>query len=356
MKILMLVNWSVNKKNFNKSELQSSNFFDGKEYWFFKNILSQNDKIDVIGLETCPKISKFEYRFFKVYIFQTIKNLFKFNSYDVVISHGANSGIILALIRRFFKTRYKHVLFDIGSFRSAEKGNGFVNKLIKFASKSIDYVFYHSSSQLNYYSEEFPWLVNKSKFLRFGVDLNYFKIGKKTKPIYSGICIGSSMRDWETFFKAIDKMNVHLPFLVLGKEKSDFTNLNVPNNVVFIRSVSSEKMKELIQKSIIGILPLKNYNYSYGQMTFLDQGALKLPLVAAYTNSLKDYGENGKTCLFYEPENYIDLRNKIIELLNNNQKRESLSENNYEFIRKYCDENKLGEEVYKELALILYEI
>ena len=143
MKILMLVNWPVNKKNFNKSELQSSNFFDGKEYWFFKNILNQNDKIDVIGLETCPKISKFEYRFFKVYIFQTIKNLFKFNSYDVVISHGANSGIILAFIRRFFKTRYKHVLFDIGSFRSAEKGNGFVNKLIKFASKSIDYVFYH---------------------------------------------------------------------------------------------------------------------------------------------------------------------------------------------------------------------
>ncbi len=354
MKILMLVNWRVEKKSFNTRNLQEPDFFNGKEYWFFKNNLSCEDEIDVIGLETCSFISKIEYKLFKVYIFQTIKNLFKFKKYDIVISHGANSGIVLAFIRRLIKTKYKHVLFDIGSFRSGSHKNGPIDKIIKYASKSIDYVFYHSSGQFQYYKKEFPWLLNKSEFVKFGIDLEYFNKMKKCEKKFDGICIGSSFRDWETFFKAVDcsELSNH-KFLVLGRDKEYFNKLNVPSNILFMNKVSSNRMIELINLSKISIIPLKSFEFSYAQMTFLDQGYLGIPIIAGKTMSLVDYGVDGKTCLFYQPEDFFDLRKKIQLLLNSEALRKELADNNRKYILKECDQQLMGKIVCLKLRQLV---
>lgn len=31
--------------------------------------------------------------------------------------------------------------------------------------KAFDYMVYHTSSQIDYYKDQFPWLVHKSKFI-----------------------------------------------------------------------------------------------------------------------------------------------------------------------------------------------
>lgn len=53
------------------------------------------------------------------------------------------------------------------------------------------------------------------------------------------------------------------------------------------------------------VLPLESFNYSYGQMTFLQQMALGKCVIAANVPSLNGYAEDKKTAVFYEAKTKI---------------------------------------------------
>ena len=113
------------------------------------------------------------------------------------------SAVVICLWRRLFKTKAKHIVFDIGSFASASE-SGFSLKLMQFVSKSLDGLIYHMSDQRSYYERFFPWIVEKSKFIRYGADFDFFGIGQETeflnKPYI--VCAGKNKCDWDTVVKA----------------------------------------------------------------------------------------------------------------------------------------------------------
>ena len=133
----------------------------------------EKPEVDVIDVSSFSWLEHFEKEKIRFYVWQTLKVIPRLGQYDLIVSHGMQSGVVLSLFRRIFKTKAKHIVFDIGSFNSAAE-SGFALKLMQFASKSIDSLIYHTSSQLDYYRKFFPWLVEKSQFIRFGTDLEFF--------------------------------------------------------------------------------------------------------------------------------------------------------------------------------------
>ena len=69
---------------------------------------------------------------------------------------------------------------DISSFHQAYT-SGIIHRLSQFSSKAFDYMVYHTSSQIDYYKDQFPWLVHKSKFIHVGVDYDYWKLKKLSR-------------------------------------------------------------------------------------------------------------------------------------------------------------------------------
>ena len=139
MKILMLVNWKVERCKAKPDKKQPADFLvDGEPYWFYK-YFSSNVQVDVIDVSHIKWIEDIERNVFHVHVTQGIKAIPKLDKYDLVVSHGMTSAVVIALWRRFFKTKAKHIVFDIGCFNSAAK-SGFVMKLMQFASKSIDFI------------------------------------------------------------------------------------------------------------------------------------------------------------------------------------------------------------------------
>ena len=95
MKILMLVNWKVAYENQIPEGKQPPDYVvPGQKYWFFR-YLSDDISVDVVDIRSFPWLERFEKEKIRFYIWQTLKVLPKLNQYDLVLSHGMQSGIIV---------------------------------------------------------------------------------------------------------------------------------------------------------------------------------------------------------------------------------------------------------------------
>ena len=66
--------------------------------------------MDVADIHTFPWLEHFEKETLRFYVVQTLKVLFKLNRYDLIVSHGMQSGVVLSLIRRLWKSKAKHIV------------------------------------------------------------------------------------------------------------------------------------------------------------------------------------------------------------------------------------------------------
>lgn len=344
MKILMLVNWKIEYCNDIPADKQPPDYYiKGKPYWFFR-YFKEKPEVDVVDVSSFPWLERVEKNKLRFYVWQTLKVLPKLHKYDLILSHGAQSGVVLSLIRRIFKTKAKHILFDIGSFNSAAE-SGFALKLMQFASESMDGVIYHTSSQEEYYNKFFPWIVEKSKFIRFGTDMDFFDPADlqdaEDKDTYI-ICVGYSKRDWNTVVRAYQMLQTDVKLRFVGHVEEKFERVPGIEQIPFV------PIKELIRQiynAKFSVLPLESFNYSYGQMTLMQQMALGKCVVAARVPSLVDYIYDGETALLYEPQNAEDLAKQMRMALENAQLRQNVEKNAREWLSVQCNEEIMAEKI-----------
>ena len=355
MKILFLPNWKVEYCTNKPSDKQPPDYYvKGQDYWFFR-YFEDKPEVDVLDISSTKWLESFEKSRIKFYIWQALRAIPKLNKYDIVISHGMQSGVVVSLWRKILKTRCKHVVFDIGSFNSAAESGGAL-KLMQLASNSIDGIIYHTSSQKEYYQKFFPWLVDRSRFIRFGTDADFFatdeneNLSVEEKEKYC-ICVGYAKRDWDTVSEAFKMAGcTDLELRMIGHVEDKFKGIPGINQ---IERVPIKELIEQIKHASFGILPLKSFNYSYGQMTLMQQMALGKTVIASKVPSLVDYVEDMKTAVLYEPENVKELSQKIKMLVLDDKLRNEIGSNAKDFIHDTCNETIMAKEIEGFLKSLL---
>ena len=344
MKILMLVNWKIHYLNKKPDNIQPPDYYvKNEKYWFFK-YWPKDVEVDVVDISSIKFIEKFEKNIFRFYIIQTLKILPRLKNYDLVISHGAQSGIFLSFIRKLFKLKYPpHIVFDIGSFNSA-KETGKVLKFMQYASKSINALIYHTSTQRQYYDKFYPWLVKNSIFIPFGTDIDYFNdfnhVNSQNKFI---LCVGYAKRDWDTLIKAflsIDQDKVSLK--IIGKNDLVIDD----SRIILVPFIPIKNLIDEIKKSLFIVLPLKEYNYSYGQMTLLQSMALGKAVIVSKVSSMIDYVDDGENAIFYESGNLKQLRQGIKLLLGNYDLINTIGTNARNSVIQKYSEQEMSMKIY----------
>lgn len=354
MKILMLVNWKIEYCESKPIDKQPPDYYtEGEPYWFYRYFKEQPE-VDVIDIKSFPWLERFEKNTLRFYIWQAFRAIPKLGKYDLIISHGMQSGVVLSLWRRLFKTKAKHIVFDIGSFNSAAE-EGFALKLMQFASKSIDGIIYHTSSQIGYYKKFFPWIVEKSKFIKFGTDLEFFDSSVLKENKDNGnyiICLGYSKRDWDTVINAYQRLDTDVKLRLVGHVEDKYREIKGVEQVPFlpIREVIDE-----IYNSRFCVLPLESFNYSYGQMTLMQQMALGKCVIAAKVPSLVDYIEDGKTAVMYEPKNVKELAYKMQALIEEEFERERIAYSGKRYLEEQCNEVIMATEIEKYIQVLQKE-
>lgn len=350
MRILMLVNWKVKYCNEIPADKQPPDYVvPGQKYWFFR-YLPDDAEVDVVDCSSFPQLEKFEKNKLRFYIWQTLKIIPRLNQYDVVLSHGMQSGIVLCLWRRLFgKGKYRHIVFDIGAFNSA-KESGKSLKLMQFASKSLDGVIYHTGSQISYYEKCHPWLPDKSVYIPFGTDTEFFegtsqdgREEKEEKPYI--LSIGYNKRDWDTLLAAYRKTDRKYNLKLIGNP--DAVTGTDRNGIEALPPTGIRELMRLIQGEAFGVLPLKSFNYSFGQMTLLQQMAMGKAVISADVPSLRDYVENGTDGWLYEPEQEDDLAEKIQKWMDCPETVAVLGQNAQKAISEKFNEKQMAVQIWE---------
>lgn len=362
MRILMLVNWKVAKCKVPPDDRQPPDYFaENTPYWFFR-YFKEKPVVDVVDISSFSWLEGFEKDLLRFYIWQTLRVLGRIRNYDVILSHGMQSGVVLSLFRRLFRTKARHIVFDIGSFNSAATSGGAL-KLMQFASRSIDGVIYHTSLQKRYYEEFFPWIVPKASFIRYGADEEFFSGWKKEdENITDGdiLCVGYSKRDWDTLYHAYKMLEDEL---LIGKNKNKI-RLRLIGKPEFHKEdpaicclpfVPVKKLAEEINRALFCVVPLESFLYSYGQMTLLQQMAMGKAVIAAKVPSLVDYGKDKETLLFYEPGKAEDLKCKMELLLKDGNMRKDLGARAKKAIEYEWNEKKMAAEIENVIHRIVKE-
>ena len=356
MKVLMLVNWKIKYCKRKPVDKQPADYYaEDAPYWFYR-YFKKIPEVDVVDISSFKWLEDFEKKKLRFYIWQTLRVIPRLKKYDLIISHGMQSGIVLGLWRRIFKIKTKHIVFDIGSFNSAAE-TGWALKLMQFASKSLDGVIYHTSSQKNYYEQFFPWIIEKSQFIRFGIDFDFFDtmdlMKVKNKNQYM-LCVGYAKRDWDTLIQAYQQMDTDIELRLVGHIEEKYKGIRGVEQVEF---VPIRELMAQIHAACFCILPLDSFQYSYGQMTLLQQMALKKMVIAARVPSLIDYVNESKGVLFYQARQIECCKEVLAEAL---QKGilywNDMGKKAHNYIKYDCNEKIMAKDIERFLEKIYLEI
>ena len=129
---------------------------------------------------------------------------------------------------------------------------------------------------------------------------------------------------------------------LIGGRKKQFENIN---GVVQIPYLPVNDFIKQVRGAEFCILPLEPVPFSFGQMRLLQQMALRKCVIVSDAPSIMDYVEDGKTALVYRSADIEDLCNRITTLNADDEEREKIETNAFEFVKQICNERKMAEEI-----------
>jgi len=344
MKALFLPNWKVHHLHNENIEIQNPDkVINTSSYWFFRYWPEKNLEVEVIDYSKLPVIHSIEKNLLHFYVIQTLKAFLKLKKYDLIISHGAQSAILLAFIRSLLGVKNPpHIIIDVGCLNGGRTRQPELS-IFQFAMHSISGVIYHASSQKLHYDRYFLSLAKRAFFVPFGVDVEFFKPLNVKQEDYI-LSIGYKFRDWKTLIRAYSQIKTNTILKIVGPKNLD---IELPKNVYIQPYVPINTLKELIAKSKFIILPLINLPYAHGQMTLLQSMAMGKAVIVTKVPSTVDYVNDNEDALFVKLNNIDDMKNKIEYLLNNPYDIKKLGENARKSVENKFTEKHMAEGIYK---------
>jgi len=348
-RILTLVNWDVHEESSQYKDIQSPNIFEkNKAYWFFRYWPEKNFKVDVIDYSKLHVIHLIEKNLLRFYVIQTLKAFLKYKEYDLIISHGAQSAILLAFIYSLLNIRYPpHIIIDVGCLNGGRTRQPEL-LIFQFAMRSISGLIYHASLQKQHYDKYFPTLSQRCFFVPFGVDVDFFKPINLEQENYI-LSIGYKFRDWCMLIDAYSQIKTNTILKIVGPKK---LNIKLPKNVHLQSYVPINKLKEFIAKAKFIVLPLINLPYAHGQMTLLQSMAMGKAVIVTKVPSTVDYVNDNEDALFVKLNDTDDMKTKIEYLLDNPVEIKRLGENARKSVENKFTEFHMAEGIYKACKLL----
>lgn len=269
--------------------------------------------------------------------------------YDIVISHGAQSGLLLSLLRTLtLRRRPSHLIFDIGGMNGG-RNKRIENLLISFALQSNPYIIVHSRIILENYRRTYKNLLSRTWYIPFGVDVDDFSAGRMDEEGGQYVLsFGASKRDYPTLLEAWQYLDTDVRLRIIGR-KGDPTH----SNVEYIERISIGELRRQIINSLFVVIPLPVFNYSYGQMSFLQSMSLGKAVVVTETPSSVDYIKHGHGAVLVRPYDVENMRDTLARLLDDRELLAELSAKARPYVVENFSERKMAAAVFEVIQTIL---
>jgi len=157
-----------------------------------------------------------------------------------------------------------------------------------------------------------------------------FHLLLKEKPEYFLVIVGKKGWLYEEIFNKVKE-------------------LNLKNKVIFTGYLEEQELGYVYQNASLFVLP--SFYEGFG-IPILEAMNFNCPVISSFTSSLPEIG--GDACLYFEPSSSQDLKNKMLEFLENEQLRKELVKKGKERVKLFSWE-KCGEETLEVIKSTIEE-
>lgn len=343
MKILFIPNWHVTSLELDDPGIAAPDkVVAGQCYWFFRHF-KERPAVDVLDIGHESWWRKVEHKI-KFYICQPVKAFVRRNRYDVVLSHGAQSGLVYELLASFCRKKPLHVMLDIGGLNGA-RINKIETPLIRFALRKAPVVIVHSSRQLEFYRQHYPKLYPKAHFVPFGTDFDFFSdasAGSRTGERVL-LSVGYAKRDYKTLCEAWRRSQVGDYKLKIVGDDSLAMEYEDCQSIFFSKKVPITSLMKLTHSCAAVVVPLPEYMYSYGQMTILQSMAMAKPMIVTRTTSTADYIAAAPGVIAVEPGDVASMTQAIERMCTASPADlEKMGKANQDYVKSHFGEQQMA--------------
>jgi len=359
LKNILYVFGSGRLKRINSKEIDSEEFF----YGFFY-LLKKYKNVDAIEMNKEVKLTKIIPKIFLFFdkslrkistlpfymsLICNSSNFKKIKKSDILIVTNDRLGLSIlpmVILTKIFKKIDLYIIV-MGLFNKDRS-----NKLINFFFKVIISFFLNIGKKFIFLGEgeyknaclKHPNFNNKFKLVPFCVDTKFWKddninFKKKDRILFIG---NDGNRDFDLVLKIAKELkNYNFDFVTSHK----FIAKNISSNVNLINAnwndylLSDNEIKEFYKKARFTILPIKNTLQPSGQSVALQSMSMGVPVIITKTEGFWDFVnfENNTNILFVENNDLETWTKKIIELYENLNLIEVISQNSRKTIDKSYD-------------------
>lgn len=186
---------------------------------------------------------------------------------------------------------------------------------------------------------------------QYGIDENEFLYG-----FVGRFSSDKGCRELLLAFKEVLKEKPDARLMIIGANEAKSESLmelvewaKSCKNIVLTGAIEKSKMKEYY--SALDILVHPTYREGFG-MVIQEAGALSVPAITTRILGASEVMIENESCLLVEPKNKDQLREAMLELINNDEKRISLGNGAYKMVCDYYNREKMLDNLqadYEEL-------
>jgi glycosyltransferase involved in cell wall biosynthesis len=118
--------------------------------------------------------------------------------------------------------------------------------------------------------------------------------------------------------------------------------MNLDNVIKIIKNPPREDVISAYNESEFLVLPSR---WELSPLTPLEGFAFKKPTISTKAHGIPYTLHDRKDSILVQPENFKELSDMIVELLNNKEKCERLGLEGYEYVHKQCNSEKMAEQI-----------
>lgn len=255
---------------------------------------------------------------------------------DAVYATGEDIGFPLAILMRISGVRRPCLVLRL---EQPTYGRSWLRRAIfdyylRRALPRIDRILCRTEAHVRYLNERFKVPLERLSFVPETTDPDFYcpdGESARADDWPQNSCIvsaGLELRDYETLIEAVRGLPVSV-VIAAGSPWSHARYVGVgrlPANVT-VASYTPVEMRELYRSASLVVVPVLPTMRACGMNVVLEAWATGKGVVASRTEGMSAYLDDGETALLAEPGDAVDLRAKIVRLLNDPSEARRLGAN-----------------------------
>jgi len=277
--------------------------------------------------------------------------LWRSDKKTVILANGSSPiGNYLCLLNHFlFRGKHKILFWD----SHIEPKSRFKKYFARRCFLGCSLATFWSRKQIKNYAKYFNLPETKLIFIPYKANHSQWKPRKNISLgyVFSG---GNTKRDYKTLVDSVKNTDVRL-IISATNPSVKATIEDIPN--VIPLAATEPSFAKLMASSKFVVIPMRSTGLKgAGEANFCNAMWHGKPLIAMDDISAEDYVVEGETGYVTSPGNVEQLRKKILELWNDNEKCAYMGNNNRKLVNKYYTHDLCMRRIIRLACLLIQEI